>query len=141
MKYNIRNIKKELKTGDLVYWYDDSSKLILSGGSKITTQKKISKLNLKNNTKLIRLCISFHSGKKLGQSGQIAVSSKLFQIDDNQVIKKEWEKDLIGYIWFGDNYLSEVGWKNYFLTKIISKLNSGKFKFLFGTPTYEQNIK
>ena len=141
MKYNIRDIKKELKTGDLVYWYDDSSKLILSGGSKITTQKKILKLNLKNNTKLIRLCISFHSGKKLGQGGQIAVSSKLFQINVNQIIKKEWEKDLIGYIWFGDSYLSEVGWKNYFLTKIISKLNSGKFKFLFGTPTYEQNIK
>ncbi len=140
MKYDIQDIKKELKNGDLVYWYDTDSKLILSGGSKISTQKELNKKKLKNGTKLIRLAISFHSGDKIGQGGPIAVNSKLFEIIDGKVKKIEWIDNLIGYIWFGQNYLERTGWKNYFLTKIINKLNGGNFEFVFGVTKYEKNI-
>lgn len=140
MKYDIQDIKKELKNGDLVYWYDTDSKLILSGGSKISTQKELNKKKLKNGTKLIRLAISFHSGDKIGQGGPIAVNSKLFEVNDSKINKIEWRDNLIGYIWFGQNYLERTGWKSYFLTKIINKLNGSNFEFVFGITKYEKNI-
>lgn len=140
MKHDIQDIKKELKNGDLVYWYDTESKLILSGGSKIDTLKEINKKKLKNGTKLIRLAVSFHSGEKIGQGGPIAVNSKLFEVIDGKVKKNKWADKLIGYIWFGQNYLERSGWKKYYIPDIIEKLNSGNFKFVFGVTKYEKNI-
>lgn len=140
MKYDIRDIKKELKNGDLVYWYNTDSKLVLSGDTKISTLKELNKKNLKNGTKLIRLVISFHSGEKIGQGGPIAVNSKLFEVMDNKVKKNKWGDKLIGYVWFGLNFLERTGWKKYFMTDIINKLNSGNFGFVFGVTKYEKNI-
>lgn len=136
----IKNIKNSItKSGNKVFWYDTSSKLLISGENKTETKNAIEKLKLKDNIKLIRLVIEFHSGEKLGQGGKICIQVKTYVINDKKPkFDNTWKLKSNGIIWFDDKFLEEYGWKNYYLSNIVNKLNSDKIKFGFGIFLYKR---
>lgn len=140
MKYNINDIKKSIKeSNNKIFWYDTLSKNLISGEKKIETKKNIEKLKLKEGTHLFRLSIEFHSGTKPGQGGKISIVIKTYIIE-NKIIKFDntWKEQSNGIIWFDDKFLEERGWKNYYLTNIINKLNNNKLKLNFGIILYKK---
>lgn len=138
----IKEIKNSIKeSGKKVFWYDTSAtpKLLVSGETKIETKKKIENLKLKEGTQLYRLIIEFHSGKKLGQGGQICVEIKTYIINEKKVkFDNSWKKKSNGNIWFDNDYLEDNKWKNIYLNNIVNKINKDKFKFTFGIALYKK---
>jgi len=141
MSEYIKNIKTNInESGKKVFWYDNSTipKLLISGLTKSETKKKLEKLNLKEGTKLFRLVIEFHSGKKPEHPAKICIITKTFIIDDKLVKFDTWQKNSNGYVWFDDSFLERRGWKDYYLSNIVKKVNSAQIKFKFGIIYYKQ---
>jgi hypothetical protein len=116
----IKDIKNSIKeSGNKVFWFDTTTKLLVTGETKSDTKKKVEKLKLKEGTQLYRLVIEFHSGKKPNQHGQICVIIKTFVID-NKITKFDntWKKNSNGYVWFDDEFLEERNWKNIYLNHL-----------------------
>ncbi len=136
----IKDIKNLInKSGNKVFWYDTKGKLLISGEKKSDTSKLIEKLKLKNGTNLIRLVIEFHSGNKLGQGGKICIVIKTYTVNDiKPKFNNSWKSKVNGKIWFDDKFLEEYGWKNYYLSNIINKINTDKLKFMFGIFLYKR---
>ena len=136
---NINHIKNSIKeSGNKVFWFDSSLKLLVSGDNKTSTKDKLKKLKLKEGSKLFRLVIEFHSGQKAEHPGKICVITKTFIIENDSVKEYEWKENSNGYVWFDDDFLSRRGWKNYYLNTIVSKINKGVLKFKFGFIFYKQ---
>lgn len=137
----IKNSIKE--SGKLIYWFDSNNKLLVTDSSKTSSKKKVSKI--KYNGILYRLSITFHTGKKIGQGGQLSVTCRLFYLKDNKLIKinndsesvdlsanKNNLKNKNGVIWFEKKWLERKGvWNDKWLEMIIKKLGSG-FEFKIG---------
>ena len=77
--------------------------------------------------------ITFHSGKKLGQAGPIALNLNVVAFIDGKLTnvvktsnpKYDHLKNLKGVIWFDKTYLEKNGWSNGYLDNIIKKLIKG----------------
>jgi hypothetical protein len=136
----IKEIKNSInKNGKKVLWYDTNGKLLVFGETKSETNKLIRKQKLKDDINLIRLVIEFHSGKKLGQGGKICIQVKTYTVHDKKPkFDNSWKPKSNGIIWFDDKFLEDYGWKNYYLTNIINKLNNDKLKFSFGIFLYKR---
>ncbi len=131
-------IKKSIKEGPLVYWYDEEGKLILNGKSKNETKKQVKKL--KYDGILIRLNITFHTGKKGWQGGPIAVNIKIFEKKGNKLTHKIKDDfyQMNGKVWFSFNFILTSKWREKYLDLIILKLLKGKLKFKGGIVNYTQ---
>jgi adenylate kinase len=119
-------IRHELKgSGKLIYLYNSNGKLLVTDSSKSSSRKKLLKSNYSGD--LYRLSITFHSGKKDGQGGQIAVHCRTFNVDDGLIHKVHGNKN--GIVWFDKKWLkTEKKWNEEWLKKIVKKL-MGKHKF------------
>jgi hypothetical protein len=129
-------IKNSIKEGPLVYWYDDKGELLLKGKSKNETKKQIKKLNYDGF--LFRLNITFHTGKKGGQGGPIAVRVKLFEKKGNKLTHK-YKGDytyMNGRVWFLLKFILTSKWRERYIDIIILKLLEGKLKFKGGIVHY-----
>ncbi len=119
----IRDSLKE--SGKLIYWYDSEGKLLVTDNSKSSSRKKL--LKTKYQGDLFRLSITFHSGKKVGQGGPIAVHCRTFKLEDSVIVKIPGSKN--GIIWFEKTWLeTERKWDDVWLKIIIKKL-MGNHKF------------
>jgi len=129
-------IKKSIKEGPLVYWYDDKGELLLKGKSKNETKKQVKKLSYEGI--LFRLNITFHTGKKGFQGGPIAVRVKVFEKKGNKLthkIKGDFYQ-MNGKVWFLLNFILTSKWRERYLDIIILKLLEGKLKFKGGIVHY-----
>lgn len=109
-KYNYIDIKKDIKeSGKLIYWLNEKGKIILIDKSKNSSNNKIKKIK-KLTGLLYRFTITFHTGKKPGQGGPLAINIILFNKDENVLSKVLDDKH--GTIWFKQDYLERMGWKN-----------------------------
>ena len=138
----IKNIKSSINESEKkIFWFDNAQipKLLVSGLSKTETKKKVERLKLKEGTKLIRLSIEFHSGKKPEHPAKICIVSKT-HIIENKMVKFDntWQKYSNGYIWFDDDFLERRKWKDYYVSNIVKKVNAGHIKFKFGIIYYKQ---
>ncbi len=113
-------IRDELKgAGKLIYLYDNKGKLLLTDTSKSSSRKKL--LKTKYSGDLYRLSLTFHSGKKADQGGQIAVHCRTFNVDDGLISKVHGNKN--GIVWFDKKLLkTEKKWNESWLNKIVKKL-------------------
>jgi hypothetical protein len=126
MTSTYEKIRDSLKqSGKLIYWYDSKGNLLVTDDSKSSSRKKLLKTNYEGE--LFRLSITFHSGKKVGQGGPVAVHCRTFKLEDDTIIKIPGNKN--GIIWFDKTYLETARkWKEAWLTIIIKKL-MGNHKF------------
>lgn len=123
-------LKKYLKdSGKFIYWYSADGKLLVVDSSKKSSRKKL--LKTKYQGDLFRLSMTFHTGKKFGQGGPIAINCRTFRLEDGKIIKVPGDKN--GVIWFDNDFLqSRRQWKNLWLDIIIKRLKSTNFKFGIG---------
>lgn len=130
-KYDkIRDSIKE--SGKLIYWYDSNGKLLVTDSSKSSSRKKL--LKTKYSGDLFRLSITFHTGKKIGQGGPIAVHCRTFKIEDSKIVKISGYKN--GIVWFDKKWLEvEREWDESWLSIIVKKLK-GNLKFGIAITTF-----
>ena len=134
-KYDkIRDTIKE--SGKLIYWYDSNGKLLVTDSSKSASRKKLLKTKYEGN--LFRLSITFHTGKKVGQGGPIAVHCRTFNLEKNDsvktIVKVPGYKN--GIVWFDKKWLEvEREWDETWLKIIVKKL-MGNLKFGIAITTF-----
>lgn len=131
MKYEqIRDSIKDSKRR--IFWYDSKGKLLIVDSSKSASRIKL--LKTKYEGLLYRLSITFHSGRKLGQGGPLAVRCAKFNLED-KIISKIKDKQN-GIYWFGRKWLEiQRKWNENWLNIIVLDLIEGK-KFGFGIEMY-----
>ena len=131
MKYEqIRDSIKE--SGRRIFWFDSKGKLLVIDSSKSSSRKKL--LKTKYEGVVYRLSITFHSGKKLGQGGPLAVRCAKFNLEDDIISKVKDKQN--GIYWFDAGWLeTRRKWNETWLNIIVSKLVKGK-QFGFGIEMY-----
>lgn len=140
MLLNYDEIKNSIKkSGKLIYWFNSNNKLLVVDSSKSLSKKKITKI--KYDGLLYRLSITFHTGTKIGQGGQLSIICRLFHLKNNKLIKIDNDgeplsdnnlKNKNGVIWFEKRWLERRGkWNDKWLEMIIKKLCSN-FQFKIG---------
>jgi hypothetical protein len=133
MTKDYNEIKKNLKeSGKLVYWFDDNGKILLITDTK---NKENIKKN-KYNGLMFRFNITFHSGKKPGQGGPIAVNVRMFNKENNIISSISGYKN--GVIWFPLDYLESRGWNKKYMKIIHSIVTRKKFEFKIGIYNYDE---
>jgi hypothetical protein len=127
VKYNYINIKNEIKESNkLIYWLNEKGEIILVDKNKNSSKNKIKKI--KNLTGLLyRFTLTFHTGKKPGQGGPLAINIILFNKDGNTLSKVFNNKH--GIIWFSQNYLERMGWKINYINIIYEIVSRKNFEF------------
>jgi hypothetical protein len=130
--YNeIKNYLKE--SGKFIYWYSVDGKLLVVDSSKKSSRKKL--LKTKYEGDLFRLSMTFHTGKKFGQGGPIAINCRTFRLEDGKIIKVPGDKN--GVFWFDKRWLEgQSRWNSFWIEDIIRKLRSKNFKFGIGIKLY-----
>ena len=126
-KYDYNNIKNDIKeSGKLIYWLNEKGEIIIVDNSKNTSKDKIKKMkNLKGL--LYRFVLTFHTGKKPGQGGPLAINIILFNKDSDQITKISNNKH--GVIWFSQDYLERRGWKDNFINLTYDIVSRKNFEF------------
>ena len=126
-KYVYNDIKNNIKeSGKLIYWLNEKGEIILVDNSKNTSKDKIKKMkNLKGL--LYRFVLTFHTGKKPGQGGPLAINIILFNKDSDQITKISNNKH--GVIWFSQDYLERRGWKDNFINLTYDIVSRKNFEF------------
>lgn len=126
-KYNYNDIKKEIKESEkLIYWLNGKGEVVLIDKSKNNSKNKILKIK-KINGLLYRFTLTFHTGKKPGQGGPIAINIMLFNKEGNELSKVYNNKH--GVIWFSQDYLERRGWKENFINLIYNIVSRENFEF------------
>lgn len=140
MKKNIKDIKKELKNNNLVYWFNikNNKGILISKGltKNDASNNLIDKINSNTrgrekymDSKLWRLTITFHKPEK---SEKIIFGDILIKVEnyivvekkDKIIIKKDPEIGKTGNIWFKKNWLEYNDWDNKYIINIVNKLSS-----------------
>jgi hypothetical protein len=138
MSYEIYENYEEMRdaikqSGRLIFWYDSKGNLLVVDSSKKSSRIKL--LKTKYEGDLYRLSITFHTGKRFGQGGPLAVHCKTFKIEDGKIIKIK-NPDKNGIVWFRKKWLeSQSMWEERWLDAIILSLRR-KYNFKFGISTY-----
>jgi hypothetical protein len=126
-KYNYIDIKKDIKeSGKLIYWLNEKGEIILIDKSKNSSNNKIKKIK-KLTGLLYRFTITFHTGKKPGQCGPLAINIILFNKDENVLSKVLDDKH--GTIWFKQDYLERMEWKNNYINLTYDIVSRKNFEF------------
>lgn len=126
-KYIYNDIKNNIKeSGKLIYWLNEQGDIILVDHSKNTSKNKIKKIK-KLRGLLYRFTLTFHTGKKIGQGGPLAINIMLFNKDENQLLKVSGNKN--GVIWFSQDYLERRGWKDEFINLTYTIVSRKNFEF------------
>jgi hypothetical protein len=126
-KYIYNNIKDEIKkSGKLIYWLNEKGEIILTDTSKNNSKNKILKMK-KNNGLLYRFTLTFHTGKKSGQGGPLAINIVLFNKDGDELSKVSGNKH--GIIWFSQDYLERMGWKENYINITYDIVSRKNFEF------------
>ena len=126
-KYNYNDIKNEIKESDkLIYWLNEKGEIILTDKSKNNSKYKILKMK-KINGLLYRFTLTFHTGKKPGQGGPLAINIMLFNKEGNELLKVFNNKH--GIIWFSQDYLERRGWRESFINLTYNIVSRKNFEF------------
>ena len=126
--YNI--IKNDIiESGKTIYWLNLNGSIILVSNNKNESKKKLKKMN--NISGIIyRFNLSFHSGKKPGQGGPLALTITTYNKEENNISKVQGKKN--GIIWFDKEYLELRGWLEKFINMTFIIINKKTFEFKIG---------
>ena len=123
IKQIIKNSKK------IIYWLDENGTIILVDSDKNISKNKIK--NIKNVSGLLyRFILTFHTGKKPGQGGPLAINIRTFNKIDKKIIRVPGYKN--GVIWFPIDYLERRGWHDKYIDMTFSIITRSKFQFKIG---------
>lgn len=135
-KYNYNDIKKEIKESKkLIYWLNDKGDIILIGDDKNITKDKIMK-DRKVSGLLYRFVLTFHTGKKPGQGGPLAINIRPYIKECGSLSNGPSNKS--GIIWFDQDYLERRGWRENFITLTYSIITRKSFEFKIRIYVFDQ---
>lgn len=126
-------IKKTIKENNkIVYWFDEKGNILEVSHTK--NKSKIKKTKYEGI--LYRFNITFHSGKKPGQGGPIAVNIRTFTKEKQNISPLSGYKN--GVIWFPKEFIEDKGWNEKYMRVIHSIVSRKKFEFKIGIYNYDE---
>ena len=122
------DIKKDIKENqDFIWWIDMKGKILFSGRESDPLEKKMIK---EKNGDYYKLYLSFHTGKKFGQGGVLAINVRSYNKEGKKLTNVRDDRN--GRYWVRQRDLEVIGWKINFLIKVIRKITKKSFKFGLG---------
>lgn len=130
MYQDYHNIKKQIiNSNKIIYWLNERGDILLIDYDKNISKSKIKKMNNISGS-LYRFNLTFHTGKKPGQGGPIAINIRAFNKINNKINRISGYKN--GVIWFPRDYLERRGWQDKYINMTFNIVTRSKFQFKIG---------
>ena len=122
------DIKNDIKDNqDFIWWIDMKGNIIMSGREHAKLEKQMLK---EKDGEYYKLYLSFHTGRKFGQGGVLAINVRSYEKDGKKLSNLRDQKN--GKFWVTKRKLESRGWKLSFINQVISKITRYGFKFTIG---------
>ena len=122
------DIKKDIKENqDFIWWVDMKGKIIFSGRESEPLEKKMLK---EKDGEYYKLYLSFHTGKKFGQGGVLAINVRSYNKEGKKLTNIRDDRN--GRYWVKQRQLENRNWSMVFLNQVIRKITKKGFEFELG---------
>jgi hypothetical protein len=140
--FDFEDVKQDIKSKPFCFVYQvkdiNNFKLIAETTGKNESREIIKNANNHNGFFIVAK-ITFHTGKRFGQAGPIAVNLDVYKFVDNKLMnigRDDIDNNypeinrIKGIVWFDKYFIEKKGWSRKYIDNIIKKLLNSNIKLM-----------